>query len=594
MDEHISEELPCETSRNGSSIIQRRSSIIHELSVSAEHFRAIRSSFIQNASRHVFEHPDIMRGVPVRRVLEKVGRSIRSGGGVVLDEAEADRMYGNAVPVRRFARFISHSWHASGKQKLAAMYTLHNGVAAVLAGLFLSCLCFTLRRARVLPAWNRDASNEFLNRMSPGGPERIVPSGWCVLGYLVGYTVFLVYWQHIRLIMTREPFSRLGLCSKGADMVFFDKLCIHQARRDLKVMAIESIGAFLVSADEQVILWDQTFFNRIWCVFEIAIFMYMNPEGNQRLVPITLYCLEAAGTFVMCFFFIMLHANMSAGLQQAIIALMLDKGVPEYLAVPLLQFVLFLPFAMVASFFTRLFLRSCKDIRKQLAEFCTANAACFDERDRRYVRETILSCYGTEELFEQCVRVKCNQIICDQLGSSMELPFLMIIRSFGVPVLVLMVDWCLALEIATASYQLHWLAGSPIIALLHFPVIVKTWEKIFAVRLETGTRVSEFAVVASSTVVITALTAAWVGTWPWILGEQFWGKTVAILVGLVGVVLFKGPSLLEQFHLAQKAKRPPSAPTSAEMQDPAFPAGQPPSQSPSVLREVAEEATFQI
>ena len=67
--------------------------------------------------------------------------------------------------------------------------------------------------------------------------------------------------------------------------VFLDKLCIHQTDPERKKKAIQSLGAFLMQSREMVILWDRSYFQRMWCVFEVAVFLSLCPATSLTLVP---------------------------------------------------------------------------------------------------------------------------------------------------------------------------------------------------------------------------------------------------------------------------------------------------------------------
>ena len=52
---------------------------------------------------------------------------------------------------------------------------------------------------------------------------------------------------------------------KGPSMLF-DRLCVHQTDAELKKKALESIPVFVANSKRMLILWDETFMGRLWCV----------------------------------------------------------------------------------------------------------------------------------------------------------------------------------------------------------------------------------------------------------------------------------------------------------------------------------------
>jgi hypothetical protein len=69
--------------------------------------------------------------------------------------------------------------------------------------------------------------------------------------------------------------------------VFLDKICIHQTDITKKRHGIDSLGGFLRRSEEMLLLWDSTYFSRLWCTFELAAYLWIHggPHG-VRVVPI--------------------------------------------------------------------------------------------------------------------------------------------------------------------------------------------------------------------------------------------------------------------------------------------------------------------
>ena len=77
---------------------------------------------------------------------------------------------------------------------------------------------------------------------------------------LVGFTsgvVFLINWQRIRAFFGLRP----RYC-------FLDKVCIDQVNDSRKAAGIASLGAFLGSAENFVVLFSPDYFSRLWCCYE--------------------------------------------------------------------------------------------------------------------------------------------------------------------------------------------------------------------------------------------------------------------------------------------------------------------------------------
>ena len=73
------------------------------------------------------------------------------------------------------------------------------------------------------------------------------------------------------LVLFSGPLPTIGALKDP--MVFLDRLCINQADTDMRREEIASLAAFLDKSDELVVLFDPGMMQRMWCVFELGIFM---------------------------------------------------------------------------------------------------------------------------------------------------------------------------------------------------------------------------------------------------------------------------------------------------------------------------------
>lgn len=64
----------------------------------------------------------------------------------------------------------------------------------------------------------------------------------------------------------------------------FDKVCIHQADAELKAAGISAIGGFIGRSQTLLVAWDELYFSRLWCPFEIAAFRFANPAGRTIIL----------------------------------------------------------------------------------------------------------------------------------------------------------------------------------------------------------------------------------------------------------------------------------------------------------------------
>ena len=62
-----------------------------------------------------------------------------------------------------------------------------------------------------------------------------------------------------------------------------DRICISSDAK-VKAQTILSLSGLLKESDEMLILWDPSWTERLWCLFELAAFLKSKGKTNQRLV----------------------------------------------------------------------------------------------------------------------------------------------------------------------------------------------------------------------------------------------------------------------------------------------------------------------
>ena len=70
--------------------------------------------------------------------------------------------------------------------------------------------------------------------------------------------------------------------------LWVDKLCIHQTDLDLKSKQIAALPVFVAHASRMLILWDETYFERLWCNLELATFVHNGGIEKVDLLPLWL------------------------------------------------------------------------------------------------------------------------------------------------------------------------------------------------------------------------------------------------------------------------------------------------------------------
>ncbi|CAJ1390748.1 unnamed protein product, partial [Effrenium voratum] len=152
--------------------------------------------------------------------------------------------------------FWSHSWHGPRVQKFVLLLVLYNGLAAALIG--------TLVVAGVRLLF------EF-------GPKKT---------YLVNSDAFAVRVDVVLATMGGFGAAAVSLFLwRSRQMIFFDRMCIDTQPKQWRVAQILQIGAMLKRSKSLLVCWDESFAQRLWCMFELAAFMKAHPQPRLIIRP---------------------------------------------------------------------------------------------------------------------------------------------------------------------------------------------------------------------------------------------------------------------------------------------------------------------
>ena len=153
--------------------------------------------------------------------------------------------------------FWSHSWRTPAWKKMVLLSFWYNVSAANVAGtlgalVFFVLGCFDLTHSydKVPAPWIR--------------PLRL--GCWCSLTGVLLFCLTLVFWKSPRT-------------------VWLDYVCIHQSDAQLRQRGLLSLGANIKNTKTMLVLWDETWVERLWCIFEMAAFLKSHgEEAKSHLV----------------------------------------------------------------------------------------------------------------------------------------------------------------------------------------------------------------------------------------------------------------------------------------------------------------------
>ncbi|CAE8620249.1 unnamed protein product [Polarella glacialis] len=215
-----------------------------------------------NTALHSLRHPGSrlhQRGVSLATVMDLGGRHF----GRSAREKDHDAL---SFPTNKYDVFLSHSWRTSRWAKYAALLYYTSLVPAVCAGLAAGILAFALQVHGALPPFG--VSQDYTNFSECN-------SLWC-LG-MGGCTCFAILVMWARLCDLAESTKKSTQAS-----YFLDCLCINQSDAELKQVGIDSIGAYLRNSDSMLVLWSPEYFTRLWCCFELAVFLEKRTNAGLK------------------------------------------------------------------------------------------------------------------------------------------------------------------------------------------------------------------------------------------------------------------------------------------------------------------------
>lgn len=140
--------------------------------------------------------------------------------------------------------------------KVLTLLVQYNGLASILLGTFAAFVMLLLFSLGHLPIYERPSYN---------GEEGA--SLWSLaVGLLVSIVSFTSW--------------------KSRQQVFLDRICINHEDADMKTEAIFSLAGMLKASKELLVLWDTSWSDRLWCLFEMAAFLKSKNAENSRRVLI--------------------------------------------------------------------------------------------------------------------------------------------------------------------------------------------------------------------------------------------------------------------------------------------------------------------
>eukprot|EP00438_Fugacium_kawagutii_P027697 Skav213627 [mRNA] locus=scaffold2986:641389:642846:- [translate_table: standard] len=190
-------------------------------------------------SRMEVLNPEVVRVTPAFRAFQQCALALR--------DSDVD-LYFKSRKTQKISTFWSHSWHGSHWKKIVTLITIYNGPIAIVSGMFIATVMMILFALELLPGIDRG--------------KQLPHSYLCSLSGFVVTALVIIFWRPQKHI-------------------FLDRICISQTDMTLKAQAIKSLAGLLKESDSMLILWDPTWTERLWCLFELAAFL-QSKKGQQK------------------------------------------------------------------------------------------------------------------------------------------------------------------------------------------------------------------------------------------------------------------------------------------------------------------------
>ncbi|CAE7422899.1 unnamed protein product [Symbiodinium sp. CCMP2592] len=326
--------------------------------------------------------PEVLRVMPAVKAFQHCFLALRGAYGVDL--------LAMSQPSDTIAAFWSHSWHGQRWKKILTLITIYNGRAAIGLGMFIAVVMMVLSLVLDLPGYDRHDMRE---------TDWSAWSSWS--GFLVT-ALLMIFWR---------PQTR----------VFLDSTCISQSNDDLKAAGIISLAGLLRRSESMLILWDPTWTERLWCLFELAAFLKSRERGaDQRKLTITPTLLGPLqiGAF--------LTATAGSLVFRVAPAVRPSVFLPEdyFLNTPFLTSLALFLLGYVLAGILRRYFRDLDTMRRQLLSmsFDSALCACCTRGhadglpcDRPILKRCMLTWFGSLESFESTVRSEVLEVLTQDL-----------------------------------------------------------------------------------------------------------------------------------------------------------------------------------
>ena len=215
--------------------------------------------------------------------------------------------------------------------------------------------------------------------------------------------------------------------TRKAGKIYLDRCCMCQYDTSLMQDSIHQLGAYIARSKNFLILWDENYCSRLWCMYEVATFCALRPLEQLHLVPIhsvppliTLWCYHTvASVGIAILGSYLLLSDWAADLTVTYVPGEVEQVVVLFF---LCASTLATCYACIMWYlYDTLLERVCgyEELHRQLSTFSVAKLNCAVESDRQVVHAQIETLFGSISAFENIVRTQVAPFISRGAVTSM-------------------------------------------------------------------------------------------------------------------------------------------------------------------------------
>jgi len=352
---------------------------------------------------------DIWRGLPVSRMLSQ-GPSLMANSQTEATFLLSEQLEAGLADIDIF---LSHTWSSNEYLKYVAMLYHFNGRSSFLAAHSAALATFlVLLAVKQLTPYGGYLPVFYVPM--PGNVEEY-PRGLPVCGpcFFVGCVVQVGAYVFGHLIWSWAPGGGYQ------KTVFLDKCCIHQVDAEKKRRGVEHVGSFVKQSRTMFIPFDDDYFERLWCAYELAAFVrYKKSDVINRLnfmpikVAVFVFGIALLGFVGTTGFMFMVAVN------DLLFQFWIPQNWLEYFAIWGTGGTLI--FGVPKFIFCHLSQQSRKILDDKLANFTVRDAKVTVEDDRNMIEQCIREWFGSVQVFDLIVQRVFPEIVNRALGTEQQ------------------------------------------------------------------------------------------------------------------------------------------------------------------------------